>query len=163
MLTQAKLKESIHYDPETGVFLKNGKPAGRLDKRGHLRITIEGKWHYASKLAWLYMIGSFPKQKIVNRHANPSNIVWENIIEVSRQCKRVNCKYREYNAKHQTGVYWNEQKQKWKAYIIIHNRNEDLGLFSSYESAVWAREQAEEMYGFPECTKFAQLQLGICN
>jgi hypothetical protein len=109
------------------------------------------------------MTGSFPKQKIVNRHANPSNIVWENIIEVSRQCKRVNCKYREYNAKHQTGVYWNEQKQKWKAYIIIHNRNEDLGLFSSYESAVWAREQAEEMYGFPECTKFAQLQLGICN
>jgi len=166
LLTQRELKELIHYDPETGKFLKQGKPAGRFDKHRYLRITIKGKWHYAYRLAWLYMTGSFPKQKVTNRHGDPSNTQWENLIEVTRACKKINCKYKKYNAENQAGVYWNEQKQKWKAFIIVHNFNKDLGLYSSYINAKLARQHAEEEYGFPDCTGFAQLQLlikGVCK
>lgn len=159
MLTQGELKGLIHYDPETGIFTKGYKPVGRLDKHGHLRITINGKWHYAYRLAWLYMTGSFPIHKVINRHENLADISWENLIEVTRKCRKGNCKFKKYNAENQAGVYWSEKRQKWKAYIIVHSLNKNLGYHSSYINAKLARDQAEEEYGFPDCTEFSQFKL----
>lgn len=81
-ILQKRLKELLHYDPETGVFtwLRRegksravsvfnsnyaGKVAGNIqtDSSGHKQISIyfDKKAHKAHRLAWLYVYGKMPK------------------------------------------------------------------------------------------------------
>ena len=64
-LTQEQLRQEIHYDPETGIFMKMSVCRGGLKPKvlignvksssGYLQIRISGKVHQAHRLAWLYM------------------------------------------------------------------------------------------------------------
>ena len=69
MLTQERLKEVLDYNPDTGLFLRRrGTKAGNLPKvqpNTHIRISVDGKYYIAKKLAWLYMTGSWPVGEIV--------------------------------------------------------------------------------------------------
>ena len=88
ILSQKKLKELLHYNPETGVFTwksankkylksqhaaavwkgqKEGKSAGSIRKRSgkrYIDIRICGKCYLAHRLAWLYSTGKFPPEEI---------------------------------------------------------------------------------------------------
>ncbi|MGE1723358.1 HNH endonuclease signature motif containing protein [Enterobacter hormaechei] len=69
MITQARLKECLDYDPLTGSFtwikstaycIKPGMPADSLTCNGYIGIKLDGKNYLAHRLAWLYMFGEFP-------------------------------------------------------------------------------------------------------
>lgn len=45
-----------------------------------------------------------------------------------------------------TGVWWNEQRQKWEAYIKAGRKKIHLGRFNDFDDAVKARKIAEEKY-----------------
>lgn len=69
MLTQSRLKEIIHYNPDTGVFtwlksrggaVKAGDVAGVLHHSGYIIIKTGGKIYLAHRLAWLYKSGCWP-------------------------------------------------------------------------------------------------------
>lgn len=47
-----------------------------------------------------------------------------------------------------TGVCWSEYHSKWRAYIMINQKNIDLGFFDEdkYDDAVKVRKEAEEKY-----------------
>ena len=47
------------------------------------------------------------------------------------------------------GVYWDESRGMWQAYIHIHRTRKFLGRYYDYEDAVKAREWAEEKYFEP--------------
>lgn len=73
MLTQARLKELLSYDPLTGIFtnLKSGKgrkPVGAVvgcpHKDGYTTSMIDGKNYMHHRLAWLYANGVFPPNDI---------------------------------------------------------------------------------------------------
>jgi hypothetical protein len=69
-LTIDQLKESVSFDPDTGVFtwiktgrgVRTGKQAGSVDpKNGYRVIMINGVDYYAQRLAWFYVHGVWPK------------------------------------------------------------------------------------------------------
>jgi hypothetical protein len=67
-LTLERLKQAVSYDPETGEFLwvqrgrgfRTGRPAGSTDK-GYRIIVIDGIGHYAQRLAWFWVNGTWPR------------------------------------------------------------------------------------------------------
>lgn len=75
MLTQARLRELLSYDPVTGVFTwacDHGHRAKKGDVAGHTRdryttIGVNGKNHMAHRLAWLYMTGEHPTHEVDHR------------------------------------------------------------------------------------------------
>lgn len=83
-LTQEKLKEIIHYDPDTGVFtwkidlvkFKKGDPV-----KAKVQVEINGGNYPIHRLAYLYMTGEFPKRQLTFADGNKLNKKWNNIIE----------------------------------------------------------------------------------
>ena len=47
------------------------------------------------------------------------------------------------------GVWWDNRRNKWLAYISIQKKRIELGYFKDYEEAVKVREEAEERYFTP--------------
>jgi hypothetical protein len=70
-LTQDRLKELLHYDPDTGEFIwkvkikgnvNPGDLAGCCRNKENRQIKIDGIHYSATHLAWLYMYGVKPKR-----------------------------------------------------------------------------------------------------
>lgn len=77
VLTQARLKELLFYDPIVGVFIwrsptstrvKIGNIPKPMRGRPYVKIRIDGSNHYAHRLAWMYQHGDFPELGIDHRN-----------------------------------------------------------------------------------------------
>jgi len=73
-LTTERLRELLHYDPETGEFHKisGGRPGpiGSLDPAGYRQIAVDGVLYKAHRLAVLYMTGEMPISALPVDHIN---------------------------------------------------------------------------------------------
>lgn len=155
-LTQARLKELLHYNPETGVFTwlshhwrrSIGKSAGTKTATGYIQIDINRKPFYAHRLAWLYVYGEFPKY-----HIDHINIVRDdNRLANLRACEPLenswNVKKRSHNKTGFRGVYWNKRAKKFRAQISICKVKTYLGEYDTPEQASAAYEaKAKELHG----------------
>jgi len=144
MLTQAKLKQLLHYDHETGVFtwrqsrgrIKAGDIAQSKGKYGHRTVKINGKNMQLHRLAWLYMYGKFPDNMI--DHIN--GISWDNRIvnlrDVTNTINQQNQKKAHVNSKSGLiGASWNRQNKAWKAQITHNGKCLYLGLYHTAQLA----------------------------
>ena len=73
-LTVERLRDALHYNPDTGTFTwlisgcgpggggvrGVGKPAGRISRAGYVRLSLDCVRYRAHRLAWLYMTGEWP-------------------------------------------------------------------------------------------------------
>lgn len=169
-LTQKRLKELLHYNPETGIFTrlktvpgkaKKDNIAGYIKKDGYRAISIDHKRYYASRLAWLYMEGYFPENEIDHKNRIRHDDRWINLRHVSHQCNLRNCGISKNNKSGITGVFWYGPSQKWGARIMISGKDIFLGYFKGKTDAVRARWNAEVKHGFSGCntTSMAYLYL----
>jgi len=77
-LSQARLRELLQYDPDTGVFVwlqsrraraSEGSIAGSNHPSKHRIIRIDGVNFYAHRLAWIYVHGPIPDGMLID-HIN---------------------------------------------------------------------------------------------
>jgi hypothetical protein len=140
-LTQVKLKELLHYDPETGLWTwikrRSGVTQGsagtaRFDDRRQIRVL--GKFYLASRLAWLYMTGEWPGEiDHINRDKGDDR--WDNLREVNHSQNMLNRDWSE-----RSGSMRGIQKDgnQWKVMI----RNMYFGHFPYLDDAKAIRDLA---------------------
>lgn len=142
-LTQSRLKELLHYDPETGVFVwriprgsaKTGDVAGCPHPEGYRKIMIDRKIYLAHRLAWLYVHGAWPKDEIDHRNGVRADNRFTNLREATRAENGQNLKIRADNTSGFIGVSWYKPARKWQAHINLAGRNKNLGCFDTPEAA----------------------------
>jgi hypothetical protein len=154
ILTQARLKELLHYNPDTGRFtwlqpcnrfsqVRSGDPAGTLHKRGYIHIKVEGQSYKAHRLAWLYVHGRWPEPAIdhINRIKNDNRIV--NLREADQLRNMQNKSRYKRNVSGYIGVTPHRATGKWVAQVQVNKRNHYLGVYETAETAALAYEQAK--------------------
>jgi len=153
-LTAERLRELLHYDPDTGEWrwlktLSNRAPAGSIAGStcdGHAIIAIGRRIHYCHRLAFLYMTGEWPKGDVLWRNGDRMDNRWANLLNVSRSESAMARATSSRNTSGVKGVSWSEWHQKWLTYITVRGKRINLGHFEHIEDAVTVRKQAEEKY-----------------
>ena len=143
MITQELLKEFLHYDPETGIFtwLKTvsrsciGQIAGTIVPKGYRRIGLNKKPYAAHRLAFFYMIGSFPPDQIDHINGIKDDNRWVNLREATCYQNMHNQGKQIINKSGYKGVFWHKRDKKWHAKINHMNRKIYLGGFDTPEIA----------------------------
>lgn len=147
MVTQEYLKERLHYDPETGIFLWRegatrcrifaGKEAGHLSDQGYRMIGIDGKPYRAHRLAWLYVHGTCPKF-LDHKDTNRANNAISNLRESTKSENNWNGRTPSDNKSGVKGVTQYGRQGKWRASVSKHGRQKSLAGFETFEEAVEA-------------------------
>lgn len=155
-LTQKRLKEILHYDPNTGIFTwiqgpMRQKQAGYKNPAKCIDIRIFGRLRKAHRLAWLYIHGFFPENQIDHIDRNPLNNKIDNLREVSCQCNIRNCGNFINTSTAAKGVCWHKSGNKWRANIVINNKQKSLGLYVDFDNAVCARLAGEQACNWSGC------------
>lgn len=155
MITAGRVRELLHYDQETGVFrwlvtrsrlAKAGSAAGTINKDGYRRIRIDGRDYMAQRLAWLYMTGSWPANKIDHKNGVPGDDRWKNLREASNAQNSQNARRPRDNTSGFKGVCWNKASGKWMAAIRVNGHKIYLGLFTDINEAAAAYAVASKKH-----------------
>lgn len=146
---QEKLKETLSYDPSTGIFkwrISSGKViagaiAGGSDAKGYIKIQFCGRKFGGHQLAWLYIHGYIPS---MIDHAN--ELPWDN-----RLCNLREADYSQNNhrksVRNPTGFRGVRFRSgAYEANIRINGKITKLGKYNSPEEASEAYEKAAKEY-----------------
>ncbi len=126
------------------MFYLNTESAG--SKAGYISIRLFGKQYYAHRLAYLYMLGTFPTEEIDHIDGNHSNNSWENLRDATRSENTRNCKIRSDNSSGIKVVGKHKQTGLWRARIKLEGKEIHLGLFSTVEEAEQAIIAKRKLY-----------------
>lgn len=141
-LTVERLRELLHYDPETGVWVRKvafpnapvGSIAGcRHKKHNTILIRVDGFLYTSHRLAWLYMTGKLPVLEIDHRDTDPTNNKWNNLREATGVENCANKKPHKDNKSGLKGVFPN--KKRWSSKIMKNGNRVHLGTFDTPEQA----------------------------
>ncbi len=150
-LTQEKLKELFHYNPESGLFIrkvtitynaKEGDIAGWVSDNGYVLINVKGQKYRAHRLVWLYMTGNWPKDRIDHKNGIRDDNRFSNLRECTQQENlRNKVGNRGETTSKYKGVYWDKSRRKWAAEAHINNKKIYLGRFENEEDAARAYDK----------------------
>lgn len=142
-LTAERLRELLHYDPETGVFTRRvrcgrspaGSVAGHNRKSGYAAVSVCNKLYLAHRLAWLYVYGHWPHKDIDHIDGNGLNNRLSNLRECVPGENHQNVAPHKDNISGLLGVTWDKQTGRWRSRIMIERRQVNLGRFDTPEEA----------------------------
>lgn len=154
VLTAPRLREVLFYNKKSGIWThaiqrgpKNaGDIAGTIGNRGYRQISVDGKLYQSSRLAWLYMTGSWPSVDVDHRDLNKTNDRWSNLRLATRPQNKTNGRKYVNNSSGFKGVSIIRGARKNPFQAKISNRY--LGVFSTAKEASDAcLRAAEESFG----------------
>lgn len=151
------LRSVLHYDPETGVFTWLHRPdhprkwnsryagtrAGSFS-HGYRAIQVQGRAGFrASRLAWLYMTGEWPKVQVDHEDLDRSNDVWSN-LRLATNAQNSQNKRAQSNNTHGNRGITRHGVNGWRARITAFGTVHELGYYDKLEQAIAARAEAEK-------------------
>lgn len=159
-LTQARLKELLHYDPKTGVFVwlltksnraKMGTRAGNISavgsrpgaqKKFYETIRIDKISYFAHRLAVLYMTGKWPSSFVDHKDTDSINNKWQNLRCATPSENSQNSCLRSDNKAGVKGVSYCRRSQTWRAKISLNSTNiaTELGSYKNKDDAIYVRQ-----------------------
>ena len=141
-LTAQRLRELLHYDPETGLLTRKttrgGQPtgaiAGNVCTDGRVQVYIDGRNFKAHRLIWLWVTGQWPVNDVDHKDGIPSNNRWANLRDVPHA---VNLQNRQRAPKHSSTGLLGVTKNRggFGAQIKINGKRVWLGTFDTPEEA----------------------------
>ncbi|SRR5229473_5448021 len=157
-ITQERLKELLHYNPETGIFIWLVRIAYRIrigdiagyNSEGCIKIMINGDNYYAHRLAWRYMTGEWPSALIDHCNTIRNDNRWKNLREATYAINNQN--QRKAHKNNNTGLLGVRRSGKFfQAEIKLHKKSHYLGTFTTPELAYEAYLKAKRDL-HPGCT-----------
>lgn len=141
-LTQETLKHCLTYDPSTGEFtwvnpiargVKPGEVAGNTNARGYRRVSVYGKSYLAHRLAFLYMTGDWPADKVDHINGCFSDNRWNNLRDATQQQNLRNTRC--HGVSGIKNVY--KDHNRWNVKFSVDKKSTSYGSYKT-------REEAEE-------------------
>lgn len=154
-----RVLQLVSYDPERGSFTwicnrkgrsaRVGAAAGVRRGDGYVHVTLDGRRHYAHRLAWALTRGPIPDgMEIDHIDHNPANNRIDNLRLVTKSGNRKNRSADRRNKSGVTGVHWAPHANAWAAQIRSEHKTSHLGYFKNLQDAARARKRAEAALGF---------------
>ncbi len=153
MLKQSRLKELLHYNPETGIFTWNfsrrgatkGSRAGTINGKGYSQIMLDRKTYLAHRLAWVYEYGDIP-DLIDHINHNKTDNRKINLRNVSTRESTRNYPITKNNKYGVFGI--SKSGKKYRARIGVSGKYLSLGTFDTIADAIQARQAAERKHDY---------------
>jgi HNH endonuclease/AP2 domain len=157
MITAERLRELLHYEPDTGVFTRRVRTANRVrvggdvagsvnSSDGYRYICIDYRLYPDHRLAWLYITGSWPKSQIDHINGDKTDNRLANLREATQSQNQANTSMRADNISGFKGVSWSKGRRKWLAHIKKRSKCKHLGFFDTSGSAALAYTIAAEKH-----------------
>lgn len=162
-LTLERLREVLHYDPETGIFtwlvrkalwMKGaGNEVTCRGNHGYIDVRVDGKRFLGHRLAWFYMTGKWPLGQIDHINGIRGDDRWKNLRDVSHSDNQQNRRLPARNNRSTglLGVGFDKRYNKFRARIFYGGRCYGLGYYDTAEEAHAAYVAAKRLH-HPGCT-----------
>lgn len=154
-LTQERLRELLHYDPETGIWtFRVARPGVRAGARcgnihpesGHRILRVDGRNLRSGRLAVLYMTREWPVHEVDHRDCNPANDRWSNLRPATSAENKHNRRANSNNTTGMKGVY--RHGDRYRSQISHNHKSIHLGVFDNPQDARAAyASKARELFG----------------
>jgi hypothetical protein len=147
ILSVARVREALHYEPTTGKLywkiaqnnrMSIGAEAGTRRDDGYKRIKLDGIAYYSHVLIWTYMTGQVPVNQIDHIDRDSWNDRWENLRDVTASVNQHNKVVR--------GCWWHKTKLVWETAISTGGIVTYLGSYATEEEAATAYNAAKSNY-----------------
>ena len=155
MLSQKELKKYLYYSPSTGDFVwvkgrgsaRIGSIAGFIEKEHGYRIIRIFKRNYrASRLAWFYMTGEWPKDQVDHWNRKRADNRWKNLRPATESQNHANQTLHCDSWVGLKGVTRRGHYNKWRSRIVVRGKEIHLGMFNSPKKAHRAYATAARHY-----------------
>jgi hypothetical protein len=144
-LTAQRLRELLHYDPETGLLTRLtdnkrgrriGDEAGSLHASGSKEVMVDGINYRYHRVAWLHFHGVWPTFDIDHINGNKADNRISNLRDVPEDINMQNeRRVRKNNKSGFMGVHWRADRSSWVASIRVNGKSIRLGSFATAEEA----------------------------
>ena len=152
MLTQARLKELLSYDPLTGGFTRlkrvgRSGPVGSIVKTphiaGYLTAAVDGQEYLQHRLVWLWVHGVFPPEGVDHINGVRSDNRLANLRLANKAENAQNKRMQRNNTSGCIGMSWRANRGHWIAQLNVHGKHHYLGGYKTIEQAAAAYAAAK--------------------
>tara|TARA_R110000803_G_scaffold33582_4_gene73462 strand:- start:152 stop:709 length:558 start_codon:yes stop_codon:yes gene_type:complete len=179
MITQAELKENLHYNPDTGDFTwikpgprrQTGRKVGSSQSGGYRNIRLLGVMYLLHRLAFLYVEGKFPPDQVDHINGMKDDNRWINLRHATNAQNHRNMRSYKGSTSKFVGVSLFKLKRtkkdgtvsvytRWYAQTNYLGKRKNLGYFKCETCAALAYDDfVSEHYPKFSNTNFPRLKV----